>query len=77
MFNRLAIQRKVIVFSSGSDGATWSVSQFVAYSPGLEFSKHPLAFTEQGVAMLSSVLRSRRAVQINIAIIPQNPPRFF
>jgi len=27
------------------------------------------AFTEQGVAMLSSVLRSKRAVQVNIAII--------
>lgn len=29
----------------------------------------PLAFTEQGIAMLSSVLRSRRAVQVNIAIM--------
>jgi len=29
----------------------------------------PLAFTEQGVAMLSSVLNSERAVQVNIAII--------
>ena len=29
----------------------------------------PYAFTEQGVAMLSSVLRSERAVQVNIAII--------
>lgn len=28
-----------------------------------------LAFTEQGVAMLSSVLRSQRAVQVNIAIM--------
>ena len=27
------------------------------------------AFTEQGVAMLSSVLRSRRAIQVNIAIM--------
>ena len=30
---------------------------------------NPLAFTEQGVAMLSSVLRSPRAVQVNIAIM--------
>ncbi|MGH9446615.1 MAG: ORF6N domain-containing protein [Terriglobia bacterium] len=30
---------------------------------------NPLAFTEQGVAMLSSVLRSHRAVQVNIAIM--------
>ncbi len=29
----------------------------------------PYAFTEQGVAMLSSVLRSARAVQVNIEII--------
>jgi len=29
----------------------------------------PCAFTEQGVAMLSSVLRSKRAIEINIAIM--------
>lgn len=29
----------------------------------------PYAFTEQGVAMLSSVLRSKRAVQVNVEII--------
>src|SRR5213079_1634810 len=29
----------------------------------------PYAFTEQGVAMLSSVLRSERAVEVNIAIM--------
>lgn len=29
----------------------------------------PYAFTEQGVAMLSSVLRSRRAVLVNIQIM--------
>ena len=29
----------------------------------------PYAFTEQGVAMLSSVLRSKRAVQVNIGIM--------
>jgi hypothetical protein len=31
--------------------------------------KPPRAFTEQGVAMLSSVLRSKRAVQVNIEIM--------
>ena len=30
----------------------------------------PDVFTEQGVAMLSSVLRSDRAVQVNIEIMP-------
>lgn len=35
-----------------------------------EHSKYlPYAFTEQGVAMLSSVLNSPRAVQVNIAIM--------
>jgi len=29
----------------------------------------PYVFTEQGVAMLSSVLRSKRAIQVNIAIM--------
>jgi len=32
-------------------------------------SYRPYAFTEQGVAMLSSVLRSPRAVEVNIAIM--------
>jgi hypothetical protein len=31
--------------------------------------KSPRAFTEQGVAMLSSVLRSPRAISVNIAIM--------
>ena len=29
----------------------------------------PYAFTEQGIAMLSSVLKSKRAIQVNIAIM--------
>jgi hypothetical protein len=36
----------------------------------LKFSyNNPYAFTEQGVAMLSSVLNSERAIQVNIAIM--------
>ncbi len=31
--------------------------------------KLPRAFTEQGIAMLSSVLNSKRAIQVNIAIM--------
>jgi hypothetical protein len=31
--------------------------------------KLPLVFTEQGVAMLSSVLHSKRAAQVNVAIM--------
>jgi len=29
----------------------------------------PMAFTEQGIAMLSSVLKSERAIQVNIQIM--------
>jgi hypothetical protein len=36
----------------------------------LKFSPHlPLAFTEQGVAMLSSILNSERAIMVNIQIM--------
>lgn len=44
-------------------------SQFVISSWGGARRSTPYAFTEQGVAMLSSVLRSPRAVQVNIAIM--------
>lgn len=36
---------------------------------GKHFRYLPHAFTEQGVAMLSSVLKSDRAIQVNIQII--------
>jgi hypothetical protein len=44
-------------------------SQFVTSSWGGIRRANPYAFTEQGVAMLSSVLRSKRAVQVNIEIM--------
>jgi hypothetical protein len=44
-------------------------SQFVTSSEWGGRRYPPYAFTEQGVAMLSSVLRSRRAVQVNIEIM--------
>jgi hypothetical protein len=45
-------------------------SQIVTSNSGRGGRRYaPYAFTEQGVAMLSSVLRSRRAVQVNIAIM--------
>jgi len=50
------------------------ISQFVtssdhSKSDTLKFSKRVMVFTEQGVAMLSSVLNSERAVLVNIAIM--------
>lgn len=46
-------------------------SQIVMSNPSARMGlrRRPYAFTEQGVAMLSSVLRSERAVQVNIAIM--------
>lgn len=44
-------------------------SQIVISSWGGVRRANPFAFTEQGVAMLSSVLRSERAVQVNIEIM--------
>lgn len=45
------------------------VSQTVIPGRGKLGGAVPYAFTEQGVAMLSSVLRGQRAVQVNIAIM--------
>jgi len=44
------------------------ISQFVI-SSDIKFSRNVFAFTQEGVAMLSGVLRSPRAVQVNIAIM--------
>ncbi len=60
--------RSQIVMSSSDDPLR---SQFVTLKRGR--GKHakylPLVFTEQGVAMLSSVLKSERAIQVNIQIM--------
>ncbi len=46
-------------------------SQIVTSNPSAKMGlrRAPYGFTEQGVAMLSSVLRSKRAIQVNIQII--------
>jgi hypothetical protein len=44
-------------------------SQIVTSSWGGVRRANPYAFTEQGVAMLSSVLKSKRAVRVNIQIM--------
>jgi len=54
---------------SKSEFSNWR-SQFATSKRdkiGLRYS--PMAFTEQGVAMLSSVLRSKIAIQVNIQIM--------
>ncbi len=44
-------------------------SQFVTLKRGEHRKYLPYVFTENGVAMLSSVLNSRRAIQVNIQIM--------
>ena len=68
-----AVRRNVVRFPSdfmfelADDGVAAMVSQNVIPGLGKLGAARPMAFTEQGVAMLSSVLRSPRAVQVNIA----------
>jgi hypothetical protein len=59
------------MFRLTSEEARALRSQFVILEAGGGHHRRylPYAFTEQGVAMLSSVLRSPRAVQVNIEIM--------
>jgi hypothetical protein len=63
--------RSQFVISNSSPSGTRLRSQSVILKAGRrQHSKYrPYAFTEQGVAMLSSVLRSQRAVAVNIEIM--------
>jgi hypothetical protein len=60
---------KDFMFQLSDDEYTNLKSQIVISSWGGARRANPYAFTEHGVAMLSSVLRSDRAVQMNIVII--------
>ena len=54
---------------SNDPRATASRSQIVILKRGFNIKYPPYAFTEQGVAMLSSVLRSKRAIRVNVEIM--------
>jgi hypothetical protein len=47
----------------------WVVSQNVIPSKSYFGGAKPFVFTEQGIAMLSGILNSDRAIQVNIAIM--------
>jgi ORF6N domain len=51
------------------EAQTVSRSQTVTLKQGKNPKYRPYGFTEQGVAMLSSVLRSNQAIEVNIAIM--------
>lgn len=75
MFRLTNAESEGLVFQTGiSKGAARhqvdrSRSQIVTLKRGKNIKYRPYAFTEQGVAMLSSVLNSERAVKVNIAIM--------
>lgn len=46
----------------------WRSQNVISNADRMGLRRPPMAFTEQGVAMLSSALRSERAVGVNIAI---------
>jgi len=60
---------KDFMFKLNWEEAKISRSQFATLKHGQNIKYLPYVFTEQGVAMLSSVLNSERAIQVNIAIM--------
>jgi phage regulator Rha-like protein len=70
----LVSRSQIVTFNAARSRRTMETgpslrSQTVTLKRGEHRKFRPYAFTERGVAMLSSVLRSDRAVQVNIAII--------
>jgi hypothetical protein len=61
-----AVQPRAVTVT---DAGAVARSQSVTLTPGQNVKYRPYAFTEQGVAMLSSVLRSRRAILVNVEIM--------
>src|SRR4030042_3432950 len=54
---------------TNEEAAALSRSQFVILKRGQNIKYLPYVFTENGVAMLSSVLNSERAIEVNIQIM--------
>jgi ORF6N domain len=65
------LRSQTVISTTTTTGGSFPLrSQIVTSKAGRGGRRYrPYAFTEQGVAMLSSVLRSTRAVEVNIAIM--------
>lgn len=61
------LRSQIVTLKNPTSGR--SRSQIVTLKRGQHIKHLPYAFTEQGVAMLSSVLRSKRAIQVNVEIM--------
>ena len=66
---QLTISEAITMRSQVVTGYGLSRSQIVTLNRGQNIKYAPYSFTEQGVAMLSSVLNSERAIQVNIQIM--------
>ena len=62
-----AMRSQIVTTSAAMNANSSQVVMSSRKNRGIAY--RPYAFTEQGVAMLSSVLRSQRAVEVNIAIM--------
>lgn len=71
MFQLISEELSIIKPQNSDNQSDRLRSQFVTLknNRGLHIKYLPYVFTEQGIAMLSSVLRSYKAVQMNIAIM--------
>ncbi len=73
--NETATHSGALMSQIGTSNAEIGGMELLRYQSGTSNTSRggrrylPYAFTEQGVAMLSGVLRSERAVQVNIAIM--------
>ncbi len=75
-FSNQAVKRNIARFPEDfmfqlnkEEASELSRSQIVTLKRGQNIKYLPHAFTENGVAMLSSVLNSERAIQVNIQIM--------
>ena len=62
-----AMRSQIVTVSAATSTNSSQIVMSSRKNRGIAY--RPYAFTEQGVAMLSSVLRSQRAVEVNIAIM--------
>lgn len=62
-----AMRSQIVTTSAATSNNSSQIVMSSRKNRGIAY--RPYAFTEQGVAMLSSVLRSQRAVEVNIAIM--------
>ena len=67
--NDLISQNATSKMSDNQVDENWKSQNATSKSAKMGLRKAPYAFTENGVAMLSSVLRSPLAIQVNIGIM--------